>query len=139
MTEVWVLAAGTVSLAAFMLGWLISRMITYKTAYDEGREYALNRLNPRIEALEKELHDYRFGRRGQPGKRPDRVTPLPPPRIRAKTGGFLPPQPSPDPSPPTSSIPAVRLAMVTTGEMRAVTDDLVARIEAGRWPPRDAS
>jgi hypothetical protein len=129
MMMLWVLSAGTCALAAFMLGWLISRVITYKTAYDEGREYALNRLNPRIEALEKELHDYRFGRRGHPGKRPDRVTPPPP--IRAKTGAFASPQPSPDPSPPTGSIPAVRMALVNTGEIRALTDKWIAEHTTG--------
>jgi hypothetical protein len=131
MTEVWVLSAGTVSLAAFMLGWLISHVTAYKTGYDEGREYELNRLCPRIDALETELHDYRFGRRGHPGKRPDRVTPLPPPRIRAKTGAFMPAQPSPDPSPPTGSIPAVRMALVNTGEIRALTDKWIAEHTTG--------
>jgi hypothetical protein len=117
------LIIGTANLAAFGLGWGLGHVTSYKTGHEDGRVYERELAARRILA-----HQER--RREQSRQRPGWAAPSPP-QIRAKTGAFTRPQAAPEPSPDTTGIPAVRLALADTGEIRALTDAWIAEHTTG--------
>jgi hypothetical protein len=112
-----------VGFCCMCVGWSGGRVIGGKIGHEKGKLEAAEHYRPRIEALIAEVDGYR-SRWRESRKRPAWALPPPPP-------AFITPQAAPEPSPDTASLPAVRLSMADTGEMRAVTDAWIAAHTTG--------
>jgi hypothetical protein len=119
-----------VGFCCMCVGWSGGYLVGHKFGETDGWQDAKAHYLLRIGAQDDEIRALKR-RRAQSPERPAWTAPPPPPRIRAKTGAFITPQATPEPSPDTASLPAVRLAMASTGEMRAVTDAWIAAHTTG--------
>jgi len=132
MMVLWAFLAVVLYLAA---GWVL--LILYgKRKYDEGKFASQLRYLARIDAMQADLDRLRPRLMALPpppaspaSHIPGRAGP-PPMTPPARPVTLRRPQPRNDPTPDTGAMTAL-----TTGGMRALTDDLVARIEAGTFPP----
>jgi hypothetical protein len=156
-------AIGALALFAVLSGMLL--LLTYKSGHSKGRHDEHEVWIRRLEADERR-RDERAARppaqwalppppppiRAKTGPLPPvpRVGPIgPPPRthttaadirqvIMPVSGARIPLRPQPAPM-PAGTASTGTLEAITTGGMRAVTDDLIRQIEAGTWPPREAT
>jgi hypothetical protein len=101
----------------FIVGIGVALVVTYKSGHASGREQERARWMPRIRALTAQVDDLRL------------QAPPPGPWVQ------LPP------ARPVRAIlrPGWRDAVDTTGGMRALTDAVIAEMEAGTWPPAGES
>jgi len=125
---VWLSIGATV---AFLAALTVLLRITYSMGWSGGCAKERDRWKPKVDAIAGECVRLRaeLARRKGPWE-----VPPPPPRL-APVAQFRRPQPNPRPRPraDTSTLTA---ACKTTGGMRAITDETIAAIEAGTWPPQ---
>lgn len=127
MTIGW-LAIGSWVLLVILAGMAL--LVTYKAGHEAGRDMERARWLPRIRALAAQVDDLRL-QTGPPGpwlrELPQR--PAGGPRFIPGPG-----RPQPAPRPAAVATTGIHDAVATTGGMRALTDRMIANMEAGRMP-----